>query len=479
MAEPKEPLTERELEVVRLVATGIGNKEIAAQLHVSPNTVRVHLRNIFTKLEAQSRTEVTMMAVRNGWVDAGVAPAPIEEEALATETQFVETAAATIVPEPQPAFPNTPIMAPVPVAPNPQPLPPLSLARKMAMVLAMFAFAALTIGLLQPASTDAALQPADVLLAEGLPNPTAADSPATPTRWYPRASVRTARSRMATVAQNNLVYVIGGEVDRAPSGEMLIYDPRSDAWTEAPNKPTPVMNTSAAIASNVIYVPGGTAAGAIATDRFEAYDLQGKVWKVLPALPKPVAGHAVVAHNNRIYVLGGRTLSGLNSEMWMFDIESGQWSLTPAMPTPRSQLAATVLNNRIYAIGGFDGQREYNTCEYFDIAANRWESCAPMTIPRGGLGLAQAGAALYAVGGGINGFVGFNEQYDPNADKWVPFELPQQRLGEWRNAGVASTGTEFYTIGGITRGVPLSDNYVYEVMNNRTFLPAFQSGSDK
>jgi DNA-binding CsgD family transcriptional regulator len=473
MAEPKEPLTERELEVVRLVATGIGNKEIAAQLHVSPNTVRVHLRNIFTKLEAQSRTEVTMMAVRNGWVDAGVAPASIEAQPPAGDAQIATTETPPLPPDPRPLAPAP---APVPVAPNPQPLPALSLARKGAMVVAMLAFAALAIGLLQPPATDTALQPADVLLAEGMPNATVAESPAAPTRWYPRASVRTARSRMATVAQNNLVYVIGGEVDRAPSGEVLIYDPRSDGWSEGPAKPTPVMNTGAATAGNVIYVPGGTTAGAIATDRFEAFDLQDRAWQVLPALPKPVAGHAVVAHDNRIYVLGGRTLGGLNNEMWVYDIAAERWSPAPAMPTPRSQLAATVLNNRIYAIGGFDGQREYSTCEVFDIAANRWSACAPMTIPRGGLGLAQVGAALYAVGGGINGFVGFNEQYDANADKWVPFELPQQRLGEWRNAGVASTGTEFYTIGGITRGVPLSDNYVYEVMNNRTFLPAFQSG---
>ena len=477
MAEPKEPLTERELEVVRLVATGVGNKEIAAQLHVSPNTVRVHLRNIFTKLEAQSRTEVTMMAVRNGWVEAGVATAAIEE-APASKAQIVEVEIPSTV---QALTPDTRPLAPVPVpvAPNPQPLPPLSLGRKVAMVIAMLAFAALAIGLMQPPATDAALQAGDALLAEGVPNATAVESSSTPTRWHPRASVRTARARMATVALNNLVYVIGGEVDRAPTDEVLVYDPHSDAWTEAPAKPTPVMNTGAAVAGNVIYVPGGTTAGAIATDRFEAFDLKSKTWKVLPALPKPITGHAVVANSNRIYVIGGRTLSGLNAEMWAYDIAANRWLPMPAMPTPRSQLAAAVMNNRIYAVGGFDGQREYNSCENFSIAENRWAECAPMTIPRGGLGLAQVGSALYAVGGGISGFVGFNEQYDPNTNKWVPFELPQQRLGEWRNTGVASTGTEFYAIGGITRGVPLSDNYLYEVMNNRTFLPAFQSGSDK
>ncbi|MFN3763558.1 MAG: response regulator transcription factor, partial [Anaerolineae bacterium] len=75
MAEPGEPLTERELEILRYVATGLSNKEIAHRLHISTNTVKVHLRNIFTKLEVVSRTEATMVAVRRGWVDVGVTPA--------------------------------------------------------------------------------------------------------------------------------------------------------------------------------------------------------------------------------------------------------------------------------------------------------------------------------------------------------------------------------------------------------------------
>ena len=68
MAEYDEPLTKREKEILQLVATGVTNREIAYQLSISVNTVKVHLRNIFTKLGAESRTEATMVAVREGWV---------------------------------------------------------------------------------------------------------------------------------------------------------------------------------------------------------------------------------------------------------------------------------------------------------------------------------------------------------------------------------------------------------------------------
>ena len=102
-----------------------------------------------------------------------------------------------------------------------------------------------------------------------------------------------------------------------------------------------------------------------------------------------------------------------------------------------------------------------------------------MTIPRGGLGLAQVGTGLYAIGGGLTNFIAFNERYDTAADKWASVEFPSQRLGDWRNMGIASLPTEFYVIGGTTRGVPLSDNLVYEVLSNRTLLPALETGADK
>jgi DNA-binding NarL/FixJ family response regulator len=59
-------LTERELDVLRLVVAGRRNKEMAGDLGISENTVKFHLRNILDKLHAQSRAEMVAMAVREG-----------------------------------------------------------------------------------------------------------------------------------------------------------------------------------------------------------------------------------------------------------------------------------------------------------------------------------------------------------------------------------------------------------------------------
>ncbi len=66
--EAAEALSERELEVLRAVANGKSNKEIADSLCISAYTVQVHLRNIFNKLGVNSRTEAVTRALREGWI---------------------------------------------------------------------------------------------------------------------------------------------------------------------------------------------------------------------------------------------------------------------------------------------------------------------------------------------------------------------------------------------------------------------------
>ena len=65
VAEPtRESLTRRELEILRMIATGVSTKAAADTLHVSPATVRNHVQNILGKLGAHSRLEAVAMATR-------------------------------------------------------------------------------------------------------------------------------------------------------------------------------------------------------------------------------------------------------------------------------------------------------------------------------------------------------------------------------------------------------------------------------
>ena len=66
--EPPEPLTERETDVLRLLARGQSNKEIARTLQVAEDTVKTHVRHLLVKLGAQSRTQAVLTAISLGIV---------------------------------------------------------------------------------------------------------------------------------------------------------------------------------------------------------------------------------------------------------------------------------------------------------------------------------------------------------------------------------------------------------------------------
>jgi NarL family two-component system response regulator LiaR len=67
--EPVEPLSERELEVLKLIAEGLPNKLIAQRLAISEKTVKTHVSNILAKLHLADRTQAALYAVRERLVD--------------------------------------------------------------------------------------------------------------------------------------------------------------------------------------------------------------------------------------------------------------------------------------------------------------------------------------------------------------------------------------------------------------------------
>ena len=68
-AEKMDRLSKREIEVLKLVAVGMFNKEIGKKLGISERTVKNHMSSIFKKIDSSDRTQAAVFAIRNGLVD--------------------------------------------------------------------------------------------------------------------------------------------------------------------------------------------------------------------------------------------------------------------------------------------------------------------------------------------------------------------------------------------------------------------------
>jgi DNA-binding NarL/FixJ family response regulator len=66
--EPNPALSETQLQILRLVSEGLSNRQIAAVVHLSENTIKSHLQEAFRKLKFHSRVEAALVATRDGWI---------------------------------------------------------------------------------------------------------------------------------------------------------------------------------------------------------------------------------------------------------------------------------------------------------------------------------------------------------------------------------------------------------------------------
>jgi kelch-like protein 10 len=135
------------------------------------------------------------------------------------------------------------------------------------------------------------------------------------------------------------------------------------------------------------------------------------------------------------------------------------------MGFPRGFAAAEEIDGKIYVVGGYDGLREYATIDVYAPASEEegapWSERTPMSMRRGGLGAAAVGGKLYAVGGGWNGYLAFNERYDPQTDQWSTVETPV--FGQWRNLAVVGSETRIHALGG-WNGDFMDANHEYQAL---------------
>ncbi|MCX6032883.1 MAG: LuxR C-terminal-related transcriptional regulator [Chloroflexi bacterium] len=446
MTDDLPPLSDREIEVLKLVATGATNQQIARALVISPNTVKVHLRNIFEKLGVQSRTEATMAAVRRGWVSVPGGQPGVERGAGSGERGGAGEQGAG---EPGAAAETT--VEPVSVTALVRPaVEPIAHWQRWYMLGAALLVIALTLapGWLKGRGQAAAVSPfTDV----GQPQVAPASRPAQVARWTPRSSLPEPRSRLALVADAAKLYAIGGETADGVSDQVTIYDPQANDWSAGPAKPIAVANVAAAYLDGRIYVPGGATATETVTATLEVFDPQVAAWATRSPLPAPRAAYALAAAGGKLYLFGGWDGVTYRAETFIYDPRADAWSTGAPMPRPRAFLAAATLDGLIYVVGGYDGSRELDTVAVYDpagegTAGGPWSARAVLGQGRGGLGLVALGTRLYAVGGGWSSSLTFNEQYDVQTAAWSRIGTPV--ASQWRNLGLAALGGKLYAIGG-------------------------------
>lgn len=406
------PLSKREQEILTLVARGLTNQEIAKELVISPNTVKVHLRNTFDKLEAASRTEAIVKAAQAGWIQV----AGLDED------------------EPEP--PVAPL-AVVAVAPLPAWQRTFFVIAAAVVLFALFAPGLLN--RLQPVVAASDFSEAG-LPRLGIPPRQAGG------RWENLASLPTARSRLAVAVAGDLLFAIGGESAGGVTGVVEVYDPQTNGWLPRAAKPTPVANAQAAAVDGRIYVPGGTLASGAPSSALEIYNPAADTWTSGPHLPQALAAYALAAHDSRLYLVGGWDGAAYVDQMLVYDTVSGVWRVAPGPGKAFGFAGAAAVGDRIVVAGGYDGAAELKSCQVFTPAEERWTDCASLNAPRGGLALVADGPSVYAIGGGWTEPLAFNERYDSLTDTWSSIPSPIQ--DQWRHLGAANLGSEVYAAGG-------------------------------
>jgi len=460
-------LSEREQDILRLVATGAGNKQIAAQLFISTNTVKVHLRNIFAKIGATSRTEAAMTAIRLGLMPStAVATGNERVPADANRLPAGENMLAGVAPSLR--LDSLPVQS-TGIEDGLQLLPDEALTVSASRKLNRRQIWLLGAGLLVLAVLLVVFGAR--LVRSQPPRPQVSTTPApriTPLpRWQARAGMPSARTGVAVVAYDDRLYAIGGESADGVTGVIERYDPTANTWETLLTKPLPVADIQAVVIGGKIYVPGGRTVSGSVTKNLEIFDPGLNSWEHGVDLPTALSAYALTVFEGRLYLFGGWDGAKVTDLAYSFDPRTNSWTALTSMPTRRGFAAAALAGGKIFVIGGKDGLAGSAAVEVYspdrEGKENPWRSAAPMPAGRYGMGISSVAEIIYVVcGQGQDDSPQPSLAYIPQTDVWQTFETPPVNLG--RGLGLALSGEYLYAVGGKAGTVLLGEILAYQVV---------------
>ncbi len=447
-------ISEREREILQLVASGATNQQIAHQLNISVNTVKVHLRNIFSKIGVVSRTEATLYAVRTGLIQVDTLPEAQPEhhaEPSSVGEDVSRTEAEEEVAIASKSHLSLNVLSPANVGMPVIPLPSDTTDNQSPMELASMQAAPPQS---QRLTSRLVLSGAVVLLlvfliilvlfplvqsGEQVATPVAPASevelPEMDERWQELAQMPTAQASFALANfafdGKAYLYTIGGVTpDAAASDQVLRYDLETNTWVSFSQKPTAVRDVQGVVVGNRIYVPGGQLASGAVTDQFEAYDPQQDRWVSLQSLPEPRSGYALAAVEGKIYLIGGWNGQTYRDEVWQYNPDQDSWSERTPMPTTRAFAGAVVLQGQIHVIGGKNDTGPLRVHQSYIPAAdtadsNPWTLKAPLPFPYSHPASATVNNLIFVLAGvdsaeDVDGSL----LYNSNLDAWQSLQTP-------------------------------------------------------
>lgn len=393
------PLSDREMEILRLAATGASNKEIGTQLGISPNTVKVHLRNVFEKIGVVSRTEAAAYAIRMGWVDLGELPSDSSDS---PQEDFANLT-------PMQRFAKSPGMRLVFIG-----------------VALMLVFMFVRRMLVPPAQINpvVATQPAGQIISE---------------RWQVLPELPAARSGMAAVSYENRFYLLGGESNNGLMSEVWEYTPETQIWADRADKPTPVRYAPAAVLGGRIYLAGGEDLNGKPFDTLESYYPREDLWETHASLPVPLTQSAMAAFEGKLYLFGGWNGMVFHSGVYVYDPALDRWELFDELPSPRGFASAINTGSKIIVIGGRNNTTPINETLAFHPqwvleGEDPWEYLAPLPQGRFAMGAVELAGTIYVVGGQSYGQVQSlltPLEYRLPENNWQALDSPPQEVGPY------------------------------------------------
>jgi DNA-binding CsgD family transcriptional regulator/N-acetylneuraminic acid mutarotase len=436
--QPTTELSERELEILRLVATGAGNKEIAQKLVISPNTVKVHLRNIFAKIGVTSRTEAAMYAVGLGLVKTTESPQRVNAD---------ESDNAILMPE---VNTTNSSMTKLPFLVRSID-DPASLIKKRKllynpnfMVIILVILGIVGVGGVLAARSGIFSPPSN------LPTPDSVK------RLQILPEMPTARENIGVTAYENKIYVIAGNTVNGVTGIVERFDPQSSTWVELSKKPVPVSEVCAGVVGGLIYVPGGKLASGKPTNIMEAYNPSQDRWEKRASLPTVISAYAMVVYEGRLYLFGGWDGQHYLNTVYEYDPSLDLWTLHSPMPTARAFAGAAVSQGKIYVLGGYDGKQILSIDEVYVPSQDKgsegaWSKATSLPEPRYAMGAASLADLIFIFGGkGIGNQPLKFIQFRPQDGQWQ--QLEGSYPDKWSDMGLAALETQIYITGGELNG---------------------------